>query len=122
MEIVKRNLEHDYNLAVDAYVNKDYILFFRNIRPAIELLSKLLIHDFVQDEELAKKIINGKAYFWKDKDFEKYVIINKPKKIQGGAYAATLPNVFYYKHPDIAFSKLDDIVYTKPYLETMSVQ
>lgn len=108
MEIVKRNLEHDYNLAVDAYVNKDYILFFRNIRPAIELLSKLLIHDFVQDEELAKKIINGKAYFWKDKDFEKYVIINKPKKIQGGAYAATLPNVFYYKHPDIAFSKLDD--------------
>ena len=108
MEIIKRNLEHDYNLAVDAYVNKDYILFFRNIRPAIELLSKLLIHDFVQDEELAKKIINGKAYFWKDKDFEKYVIINKPKKIQGSAYAATLPNVFYYKHPDIAFSKLDD--------------
>ena len=108
MEIIKRSLEHDYNLAVDAYVNKDYILFFRNIRPAIELLSKLLIHDFVQDEELAKKIINGKAYFWKDKDFEKYVIINKPKKIQGSAYAATLPNVFYYKHPDIAFSKLDD--------------
>ena len=108
MENIKKSLERDYNLAIDAYVNKDYTLFFRNIRPAIEWLSKMLIHDFLQDEELANQIIKGKAYFWRDKDFETYKMISRDKPIQGSTYAAILPSVYYYKHTDIAFERFDE--------------
>lgn len=108
METIKKSLARDYNLAVDAYENSDYDLFFRNIRPAIELLCKLLIHDFIQDEKLANKIILGKVQLWRDKDFEKYKIVSNPRTVQGSAFASLFPCAYYYKHPDVAFTKLDE--------------
>ena len=53
MDEIKQYFKHDYDLAVDAFNKRDYRGFFRNIRPAIELLCKLLIHEFVSDEDLA---------------------------------------------------------------------
>ena len=47
MESIKESLKHDYNLAVDCFNNKDYISFFRNVRPAIEWICKLFIRDVV---------------------------------------------------------------------------
>ena len=108
METIKKDLERDYNLAVGAYENNDYVLFFRNIRPAIELLCKLLIHDFVQDEVLANDIIVGNVSLWRDKDFGKYKIVRKARPIQGSAYATVFPSAYYFKHPDVGFAKLDE--------------
>ena len=107
MEEIKDYLKHDYDIAVDAFNKKDYRGFFRNIRPAIELLCKLLIHEFVSDENLAEDIISGNVSVKKDRTSEKYIIENAFKKIQGSALAAILPWVYFYKHSDVAFSRID---------------
>lgn len=107
MEEIKEYLKHDYDIAVDAFNKKDYRGFFRNIRPAIELLCKLLIHDFVSDDELAEDIISGNASIKKDRTSEQYIIENDFRRIQGSALAAILPWVYFYKHSDVAFSRVD---------------
>lgn len=107
MEEIKQYLKNDYNTAVDAFNKRDYRGFFRNIRPAIELLCKLLIHEFVSDEELAEDIISGNASIKKDRSIEQYIIENDFRRIQGSALAAILPGVYFYKHSDVAFSRID---------------
>ena len=107
MEEIKQYLEHDYNVAVDAFNERDYRGFFRNIRPAIELLCKLLIHEFVSDEDLAEDIISGNVSIKKDRTSEQYIIENDFRRIQGSALAAILPWVYFYKHSDVAFSRID---------------
>jgi len=107
MEEIKRYLKHDYDIAVDAFNKRDYRGFFRNIRPAIELLCKLLIHEFVSDEELAENIISGNVSVKKDRTSEQYIIENDFRRIQGSALAAILPWVYFYKHSDVAFSRVD---------------
>lgn len=107
MEGIKQYLEHDYNIAVDAFNKRDYRGFFRNIRPAIELLCKLLIHEFVSDADLAEDIISGNVSVKKDRTSEQYIIENDFRRIQGSALAAILPWVYFYKHSDVAFSRID---------------
>lgn len=107
MEKIKQYLKNDYNTAVDAFNERDYRGFFRNIRPAIELLCKLLIHEFVSDEVLAEDIISGNVSIKKDRTSEQYIIENDFRRIQGSALAAILPWVYFYKHSDVAFSRLD---------------
>ena len=107
MEEIKKFLKHDYDIAVDAFNKKDYRGFFRNIRPAIELLCKLLIHEFVSDENLAEDIISGNVSVKKDRTREQYIIENDFRRIQGSALAAILPWVYFFKHSDVAFSKVD---------------
>ena len=104
MEDLKHFYKLDYNTAVDAFNKKDYRGFFRNIRPAIELLCKLLIHEFVSDDELANDIISGKAHIRRDKTCDQFVIEEGLRSIQGSALAAILPSVYYYRHPDVAFA------------------
>ena len=107
MEEIKQYLKNDYNTAVDAFNERDYRGFFRNIRPAIELLCKLLIHEFASDEDLAEDIISGNVSIKKDRTSEQYIIENDFRRIQGSALAAILPWVYFYKHSDVAFSRLD---------------
>ena len=107
MEEIKQYLKHDYDVAVDAFNKRDYRGFFRNIRPAIELLCKLLIHEFVSDEDLAEDIISGNVSIKKDRTSERYIVENNFRRIQGSALAAILPWVYYYKHSDVAFSRVD---------------
>ena len=107
MEEIKQYLKHDYDVAVDAFNKGDYRGFFRNIRPAIELLCKLLIHEFVSDEDLAENIISGNVSIKKDRTSERYIIENDFRRVQGSALAAILPWVYYYKHSDVAFSRVD---------------
>jgi len=107
MEEIKEYLKHDYDIAVDAFNKRDYRGFFRNIRPAIELLCKLLIHEFVSDDDLAEDIISGNVSIKKDRTSERYIIENDFRRIQGSALAAILPWVYFYKHSDVAFSRVD---------------
>ena len=107
MEEIKQYLKHDYDVAVDAFNKRDYRGFFRNIRPAIELLCKLLIHEFVSDEDLAEDIVSGNVSIKKDRTSERYIVENDFRRIQGSALAAILPGVYFYKHSDVAFSRFD---------------
>ena len=107
MEEIKQYLKHDYDVAVDAFNKRDYRGFFRNIRPAIELLCKLLIHEFVSDEDLAEDIVSGNVSIKKDRTSERYIVENDFRRIQGSALAAILPGVYFYKHSDVAFSRVD---------------
>lgn len=47
MEDIKIRFQHDYNEAIDNYNSGDCVLFFRNIRPAIETFCQLVIFDLV---------------------------------------------------------------------------
>lgn len=58
MEDIKKQFTHDYNEAIENYNNGDCILFFRNIRPAIENFCKIVIYDLL-GEELAAKVLSG---------------------------------------------------------------
>lgn len=58
MENIKQRFLHDYNEAIDNYNSGDCVLFFRNIRPAIETFCKLVIYDLV-DAVLADELLSG---------------------------------------------------------------
>ena len=58
MEDIKIRFQHDYNEAIDNYNSGDCVLFFRNIRPAIETFCKLVIFDLV-DTVLAEELLSG---------------------------------------------------------------
>jgi hypothetical protein len=58
MENIKQQFAHDYNEAIEKFNNGDCILFFRNIRPAIENFCKLVIYDLL-GEELSEKVLSG---------------------------------------------------------------
>ncbi len=45
MEEIFKNLRNDYTLAMESYGRNEYRYYFRNIRPAIEWLCKLVIAD-----------------------------------------------------------------------------
>ena len=101
MEDIRKNLREDYNISVERFNAKDYKIFFRNIRPATEWLSKLLIFDFMRDDELARQLIKG------EKSFE--LQQSRTFKIQDGNNGHTpagknfptiFPKAFVYRHPE----------------------
>lgn len=106
MEETKENLRHDFNLAVRSFNERDYTSFFRNIRPAIELLSKVLILDFIKDEETAWDVIDGNLSFYKtsmngyelqegDEGYRR-----KPKPT-GKTFPLLISKAYLYKHNDM---------------------
>lgn len=58
MEELKQKFAHDYNEAIENYNNGDCVLFFRNIRPAIESFCRIVIYDLL-GKDLATKVLNG---------------------------------------------------------------
>lgn len=62
MESVKKRFAHDYNEAIDNYNSGDCVLFFRNIRPAIETFCKLVIYDLA-GKILAEDLLSGRKTF-----------------------------------------------------------
>lgn len=101
MEDIRKNLRDDYNISVERFNAKDYKNFFRNIRPATEWLSKLLIFDFVRDEVLARQIIKGEKSFelqqsrtFKIKDG------NDGHAPTGKTFSLLFPKAFVFRHPE----------------------
>lgn len=60
METIKNSFKHDFNLAVECFNMKDYSSFFRNIRPAIELLCKLVIYDIIKNDVISADIMESR--------------------------------------------------------------
>ena len=64
MEQIKDSFKHDFNLAVKSFNEKDYKTFFRNIRPAMELLGKLAIYDILGEND-AIDLLEGSSLLHK---------------------------------------------------------
>lgn len=107
MEIIKNSLKHDYNLAVDCFNNKDYISFFRNVRPAIEWICKLFIRDLLEESKY-DAIMQGRKTI--NKSYDKFIIVssNTNRPPTGSSLAILMPKVYYFKHPEVFTSKLDN--------------
>ena len=103
MEQTKENLKHVYNLAVGAFNSKDYSSFFRNIRIGIEWLSQYLIFDFLDDEDEALGLIDGKASITKNREDNTYIYLEYPAnyKPTGKTFCDLFPKAYYCKHSDV---------------------
>lgn len=108
MESIRNSLKHDYNLAVDCFNNKDYISFFRNVRPAIEWMCRLFIRDVIGSKADYDNIMDGHKTINKSFDSFKIVSSNTKRSPSGSALIMLLPKVYYLKHPDVFTSKLDN--------------
>lgn len=82
MESIKNSFKHDYNLAVDCFNKKDYTSFFRNVRPAIELLCKLVIYDIINNDATSTDIVEGRKSIQKSKDNLFTLIQDLPQESQ----------------------------------------
>lgn len=108
--ILIERLTTDFNLAVEAYNKADYYLFFRNIRPAIENFSKLLIFDLLGNDTQATALIDGNAsinYVRAENLHRISKSPDRPKPVIGSALPRLFARAFYYKHPDVFSSRVD---------------
>lgn len=71
MNLIKEDLKQNFDRASEEYNKGDYVFFFRDIRPAIEDLAKLILYDCL-DERLAEDIISGR---------KKLILNNKTKQV-----------------------------------------
>ena len=105
MEEILKNLKEDYNTSVERFNAKDYKNFFRNIRPAIEWISKLLLYDFLHDDILAEQIINGEKLF--DNQPSKTFRIKDSyngKAPEGKQLSYNFSKAFAFRHPEYSTS------------------
>jgi len=109
MEQIKDSFQHDFNLAVKSFNGKDYKLFFRNIRPSMELLGKLAIYDILGENDAVDLLEGNISIEWK-RDSKIYRIIQYPPnhKPVGREFCELVPQVYYTKHSDITTTRLDE--------------
>lgn len=109
MESIKNSFKHDYNLAVDCFNKKDYTSFFRNIRPTIELLCKLVIYDIINNDVTSADIMEGRKSIQKGRD-NIFFLDTRPttRKPTGSFFTAIFPRAYFMHHPDV-YSAREDI-------------
>ena len=109
METIKNSFKHDFNLAVDCFNKKDYTSFFRNIRPAIELLCKLVIYDIIKNDVISADIMEGRKSIQKGRD-NIFFIDTRPtsRKPTGSIFTAIFPRAYFMHYPDV-YSAREDV-------------
>ena len=109
MESIKNSFKHDYNLAVDCFNKKDYTSFFRNVRPAIELLCKLVIYDIINNDATSTDIMEGRKSIQKGRD-NIFYLDTRPtsRKPTGSIFTAIFPRAYFMHHPDV-YSAREDV-------------
>lgn len=109
MEQLKDSFKHDFNLAVKSFNEKDYKTFFRNIRPAMELLGQLAIYDILGENDAIDLLEGDTSIEWK-RDAKIYKINQYPAnhKPTGREFCELVPQVYYTKHSDITTTRLDE--------------
>lgn len=96
MEDIKIRFQHDYNEAIDNYNSGDCVLFFRNIRPAIETFCKLVIFDLV-DTVLAEELLSGQKTLHCDyKNSTASFITPTNRAVENSMLASLAQQVIYY--------------------------
>lgn len=109
MEQIKESFKHDFNLAVRSFNEKDYKSFFRNIRPAMELLGKLAIYDILGENDALDLLEGDTSIEWR-RDTKIYTIIQYPPnhKPTGREFCELVPQVYYTQHTDITTTRMDE--------------
>lgn len=109
MEQLKDSFKHDFNLAVKSFNEKDYKSFFRNIRPAMELLGKLAIYDILGENDALDLLEGDTSIEWR-RDTKIYTIIQYPPnhKPTGREFCELVPQVYYTQHTDITTTRMDE--------------
>lgn len=109
MEQIKESFKHDFNLAVRSFNEKDYKSFFRNIRPAMELLGQLSIYDILGESD-AVDLLEGDTYVEWKRDAKIYKISQYPShhKPTGREFCELVPQVFYSKNTDVTTTRIDE--------------
>lgn len=96
MENIKQRFQHDYNEAIDNYNSGDCVLFFRNIRPAIETFCKLVIYDLV-DAVLAEELLSGQKTLHCDyKNCAVSFVAPTNRAVENSMLASLAQQVIYY--------------------------
>lgn len=109
MEQLKDSFKHDFNLAVKSFNEKDYKSFFRNIRPAMELLGKLAIYDILGENDAVDLLEGYTSIAW-ERNTKIYKITKYPPnhKPTGREFCELVPQVYYAKYSDITTTRLDE--------------
>lgn len=109
MEQIKESFKHDFNLAVRSFNEKDYKSFFRNIRPAMELLGQLSIYDILGESDAVDLIEGDTSVEWK-RDAKIYKISQYPShhKPTGREFCELVPHVFYSKNTEVTTTRIDE--------------
>ena len=109
MEQIKENFKHDFNLAVKSFNEKDYKSFFRNIRPAMELLGQLSIYDILGESDAVDLLEGDTSVEWK-RDVKIYKISQYPShhKPTGREFCELVPQVFYSKNTEVTTTRIDE--------------
>lgn len=109
MEQIKESFKHDFNLAVRSFNEKDYKSFFRNIRPAMELLGQLSIYDILGESDAVDLLEGDTSVEWK-RDAKIYKISQYPShhKPTGREFCELVPHVFYSKNTEVTTTRIDE--------------
>lgn len=106
MEELKDGFRDDFNHAVKSFNERDYKSFFRNIRPAMELLGKLAIYDIVGESD-ALDLLEGDTSIEWNSDTKTFKIVPYPAhhKPTGREFCERVPQVYYATHTDITMAR-----------------
>lgn len=80
IENIKESLKRDFNRAVEEYNSKEYIFFYRDMRVALENLTKLMLADTLGNEMLADELISGTKNIISAADVKNYTIVPATRK------------------------------------------
>lgn len=107
MEDLFKNLRNDYTLATESYGKSEFIYYFRNIRPAIEWLCKLVIADQLDGKCKPSDIFDGTKTVRRSGG--DYIIQSGThREIKGRQLTETMLSSFLYNRKDIRENRLDE--------------
>ena len=99
---VKNAFEHDYKEAIRNYNASYYVLFLRNMRPAIERLCKIIVYDILKDDDFAECLFNGTKDIIFDKKMRSCEIDeNRTDPKEGASLAFLAQRTIFYNDPFI---------------------
>jgi hypothetical protein len=109
MEEIKDGLRRDYNRAVSCFNEKDYRGFFMSVRPSIEWMSKFMIYDIIDDDDISDDLIDGAKTLGKSptRGYELQSAGHGTTRPTGKVFPLIVPKSYFYKHPDVCCSYYD---------------
>lgn len=107
MEEIFKNLRNDYTLAMESYGRNEYRYYFRNIRPAIEWLCKLVIADQLDGKCNPSDIFDGTKILRRaGGDYS--IQHGTNKEIKGRQLMDVMFYSFLYNRRDVRETRLDE--------------
>lgn len=109
MEQLFSQFKNDYSLAMENYRKGAYTYFFRNIRPAIEWLCKLIIADMVEGKSKPSDIFNGEKVIRRSGS-EYSIQSGNRNSLRGRQLTDVVLSSFLLKRKDVREARLDEIL------------